>query len=357
MQFEPILINITGVRRIFLPAQIDNFNNISSYNSTLLLRKILYGIFLQFENSKTIREYDRHESCLRKASIQALTTIPSYGTVPFLADIPKMDKEQRKKFFLTVVGVEEEHFQCFPEKWHFLLIVMFYWIKNSSPLISESFLNALLVTIIVYSVVKPSMKSTFVKTSSAVQRQNDLNIKELIGTITKSEADKSWKNVQKFMKKPVHNNAKTIQIDIVHSFSQLQTSCFFISLFCKLFNIYLPYDTFRWLNGTFIYNLTRDLVTRKDKELYIAEILGRNSIFEVLFKKVKDSVMIHISSDNILITDVKSEEKKKKKKKPKKSKVLDCTEVDENKIFDCCDKIELLDNRFKKLLSEVSDQV
>ncbi|XP_067125679.1 single-strand DNA endonuclease ASTE1 [Centruroides vittatus] len=350
-QFESILMNIVGVHRIFLPAQIDDFSCPTSYQCTSLLRKILYGIFLQRDAAKTVREYDRYETCLRKTNIQPIVTIPSYGDVPYLDNIPKMDVNQRKKFFLTVIGVKEKYLECFPEKWHFMFLVVFYWLNNSAPLITENFLNAFIVMLIFYSVLKPTTTTKDYKPKSLDKNQTKLNIQELIETISKEEAEKILLNIKKFTRQPIVNHANPINIGIIHNFSQLQTSCFFISLFCKLFSIYLPNQTFKWLSGTFIYNLTKDLTTRKNKELYIEEILGRSSASSILFNKIKHSIMLHVSSDRLLSDDTKT--KKKSKTKTKKSKLSECIEVNESN----CSEVELLDNRFKNLLNEVTNKI
>lgn len=355
---NPYLINIAAVHQVFHLTQIDCFELESSYACSQPLRKALYGLVLSV-NSKSkdlipVEEFDREGRNITRRFVEPILSASGYGALPRLEEIPTLTDQRRKDLFFCIFGVQSIHDQC-PESVHGLFAVICFWLKNSRLKVNENLFRSLLVSIVLLKLLlrtklssrKASEKLKFLRNGCTVRSREGIDeilpgVEEHLSQEIVHHASQKF---SKFFTGPVHNHAKRFDYELVYLVSQLQTCL----LFARFLNRLLlepckDVEFHKTLNGTFLYNLTKELDSRVNPDLFIAEYMGRGTVleteFSLFYKKIRD-----LLPEDSFCAGAAAGGKKKRKKRSKKAETHGATEQQD-------DSFELLSNRFEELLKE-----
>lgn len=156
--------------------------------------------------------------------------------------------------------------------------------------------------------------------------QRELSINRVCLEADISDLEDIRQNLNKYhTKSPSFNHKTHYDPKISHAFAQLQ-ACMADAinlnklLRCPVQNI-RPADL---INGTFLYNFQVELSTRPQPELFIASMLGRDSVFFFIFEQVLGLVIDYVSTDCFMSPTCLSKKSRKRKSKAKeKNRVLD----------------------------------
>ena len=115
-EVHPMLQNIAVLHRVFLLCQVEILKEISTYRCSEFLRHVTYGIIFQPDLSadtkdnrrNCVQEYDREGKNTKKFYVRPAESIPCYGKLPSLGDVPKMSVEDRQYLLLCSLGVSLE---------------------------------------------------------------------------------------------------------------------------------------------------------------------------------------------------------------------------------------------------------
>ncbi|XP_050050336.1 single-strand DNA endonuclease ASTE1 [Dermacentor andersoni] len=354
---NPYLINIAAVHKVFHLTQIDCFELESSYACSLPLRQVLYGLVLSV-NSKSkdlasVEEFDREGRNITRRFVEPILSAAGYGELPRLKEIPALTDQRRKDLFFRIFGVESIQDQC-PESLHGLFTVICFWLKNSKLKVSENLFRSFLLGIVLLKLL-PRTKLSSRKTSEKLKfLRNGCTVRsrEGIGDILPGVEEQLSqdilccvnKNFSKFFIRPTHNHAKRFDFELVYLVSQLQTCLLFARFLNRLLlepckNV----EFHKTLNGTFLYNFTKELDNRVNPDLFIAEYLGRGTVLETEFSSFYKKIRGLLPEDSFSAGAAAGG--KKKRKKREKAESCDVTEQQD-------DSFGLLSNRFEGLLRE-----
>lgn len=349
---NPYLLNIAAVHKVFHLTQIDCFDLESSYACSLSLRRALYGLVLSV-NAKdgemaSVEEFDREGRNITRRFVEPVSDASGYGKLPRLEEIPTLTPEVRKELFGCIFDTKVPQDEC-PESLHGLFAVICFWLKNSKLKVNENLLRSFLLGIVLLKLLprtklssrKASEKLKFLKHGCTVRSREGIGdilvgVEEQLNQDILSHVNKSF---SKFFIRPTHNHAKLFDSELVYMVSQLQTCLLFGRFLNKLLlepckNI----EFHKVLNGTFLYNFTKELDGRSNPDLFIAEYLGRGTALEVEFslfyKRVRGLLPDDCFRPKLLVG----------KKKKKKEKTAACHEQEGDD-----DSVVVLSNRFEKL--------
>uniref|UniRef100_A0A1E1XRA6 Protein asteroid log 1 n=1 Tax=Amblyomma sculptum TaxID=1581419 RepID=A0A1E1XRA6_AMBSC len=350
---NPYLINIAAVHKVFHLTQIDCFDLESSYSCSLSLRRALYGLVLSVNSASdkmpSVEEFDRDGRNIARCFVEPVLDAPGYGKLPKLEEITTLTLEKRKELFFCLFGVQNMPDQC-PESLHGLIAVICFWLKNSRLKANENLLRSFLLGIVLMKLLprtklssrKASEKLKFLKNGCTVRSREGIG-DILVGVEEQLNQDilcRVNNNFSKFFIRPTHNYAKRFDSELVYLVSQLQTCLLFARFLNRLLlepckNV----EFHKVLNGTFLYNLTKELDGRVNPDLFIAEYLGRGTVLDTGFALLYKKIHSFLPGDSFRPIQSAGGGKKKKKKR---ADALNVTEEQD-------DSLVMLANRFEGL--------
>ena len=115
-EVHPMLQNIAVLHRVFLLCQVEILKEISTYRCSEFLRHVTYGIIFQPDliadtkdnRRNCVQEYDREGKNTKKFYVRPAESIPCYGKLPSLGDVPQMSVEDQQYLLLCSLGVSIE---------------------------------------------------------------------------------------------------------------------------------------------------------------------------------------------------------------------------------------------------------
>ena len=270
---RPALMNIVKCKTHVVFPQIEDFSQNSSYDSTLKLRRVLYGL-LRTERNDTVgvKVYDRtalnrrQELSLKEDFIAPLQYISDTQELPFLANIRLLDISERRKILLSVLETSES----FINRCKVSLVLLDFF-EEMSAIDSTTFL----IVITRYLILQ--------------KRQNDWTpaISALVLSIMffgrkKLRDDLKWNNLRKI---PIEEEfiPKCIQF-----FAQIQ-SCLHITNFINTI-LEIPLEEgkpYFCLNGIFLYNAIRNLSSDEEYESFLKYLFRNWSSMAEVFYDIK----------------------------------------------------------------------
>lgn len=325
---SPYLLNIAAVHKVFHLTQIDCFDLESSYACSLSLRRALYGLVLSVNSGSdkmpSVEEFDRDGRNIARCFVEPVLDAPGYGKLPKLEEISTLTVEKRKELFFCLFGVENTPDQC-PESLHGLFAVICFWLKNSRVKVNENLLRSFLLGIVLMKLLprtklssrKVSEKLKFLKNGCTVRSCEGIG-DILLGVEEQINQDilcRVNSNFSKFFTRPTHNYAKRFDPELVYLVSQLQTCLLFARFLNRLLlepckNV----EFHKVLNGTFLYNFTKELDGRVNPDLFIAEYLGRGMVLDTEFALFYKKIHSLLPGDSFRPIHSAVGAKKKKKK-------------------------------------------
>ncbi|GIY34573.1 protein asteroid 1 [Caerostris extrusa] len=315
-------LNIINLHRTFLPSQVENISVESSYVCSRYIRQVIYGILLQHtavdknvhdeDCLRDIEEYDRRKGFISREKVSPVFSLKNGRPLPSLEELFSMDKSCSQQLLLDILGTDLNFVSTIPGNVRLLCCSIIYWLNNCNPAPKEDFVYALILNILYFQVV---FKKSVQDESGCPEVENfeGLSISSLIDVVSTEDAMFAAQNIKKYLQKPSLNRGNPLILHIIHSFSQLQT--------CILYTLYLnsllgfPFETpklYETFAGFLLYNLTKDLSTRPFPDLFMSELLGRDSSLNALFNVLKNKIFENISEDSIERSDRSHLQKGKK---------------------------------------------
>ena len=336
-EIHSLVQNIAVLHRIILLCQVEMLSEISTFRCSERLRKVTYGMILQSGSStetegshdNCVEEYDRDQKNTKKMYIAPAESIPQFGTLPPLADIPELSVDDRQLLLLSALSLSKEDYATCKESGLqsdliLLIGVLSYWINNANPQVTTAHLDSLIVSLVILHVkvlewieqrkllgleflepnLYPQITETFYKS-------NDKQIQRL------------GKNLEKYFVKPNHSAKNPRDNAVVHGFSQFQ-ACMqdTIHLNQLLLCPFSPPQPSLIINSTFMYNLCREMQVRPSPALFLTVMLDKNSPLCQLFDLLKKQVL-HLCNDSCFLEKLQRKKKKKNQPKQKEESVED----------------------------------
>ena len=323
------MLNILASRRLLLLSQIELSSEVSSYRCSQKLRQIAYGIALSANSSQAdcsssravyVNEYDREFKTLKTCSVEPVAQLNG-KRLPCLSEVDQIDVRQRFLLLMEALDTSVDAvFDLLIPDVQFLVAVLRYFVHHATAKISSLHIQALLLCFLklgaldTYLIVAPQSKSVSeavrhssqlvqMKTSQlsaisdlTVAKGDDSNVfvyilqslsagldviytDEQDDTVAqdndhcKTEVDKVKEKLLQFDSTPCHNRAVAYNAAVVYAFAEFQT-CFMSAVCIASMLGLMVHDPAHVLNGTVLYNLMRELQSRSNPDIYVAELLG-----------------------------------------------------------------------------------
>ena len=336
--FSVFILNAITLRRVILLSQVEIMHEQSSYCCSRLLRRYIYAILLSTDedcrhdrDSLFVEEYDRERKTLKCNVVKPQWELKCGKIIPVLETIPTLDVQLRFEIIQDMLDapiVLASSFQ-FPNEVQFLLSVAHYWIVNADPKIYFFHLQALIVCFFKLGV----LDEWIIKSCS---RQTEAPTETGKGESTDNSIDQQLHNskhvLDKFCERPRRNNAISFDCSLVHAFAQFQT-CLLAGFYANqlLLSPVVHFNPARFFNGTFLYNFTRELKSRKDPNLFIQELLGRSSSVAKCYLEIVDFIVSRLPADSFhsINATSKGTRSKKSRKQTRNTVLLDESQPDD----------------------------
>lgn len=310
-QFPSLFPNIIVAHKCFLMPQIDDFSFCSSYMCARYIRRVIYGILTSHDvdgqpcqNEKCLApvdEYDRHETRIDKELVEPIFIIEGFGMLPKINELNNLRKETAKLIVKKVLGLKLGFVKDLPDEWRLFLGSINYCICNTVPCFTEAFLYAIILNLIYCDIIihKNPYQNVSVYCKKCTNGNGECtSISCTLQKIKELDWKQAAKNLTIYLSEPNMNKMDPLYVKILHSYSQLQSSVLgVVSLNKLLGTCYKNPDIHKYLNGSMIYNLAKDIFTCSDPTLFVAGILGRETtlfkLFALLNLKVHHRVPHH----------------------------------------------------------------
>lgn len=222
-----IFMTIATSQRIFLACQPEDLASPSSYKCSIPIRRVIYSILLKDTGKTTVSEYDRADltpsstqPCANshcKQSLECRKIVIHSDGFPGLAYIPRMAEEDKKSLVMKVLQAENAFTEFEPDT-RFLLAILWHWSKNSSPMINNLHIRALLVCWIFLSVESYSKKADQSRDTHRLNGKD--NFDAMISDLTSKQIKAIFDEFKRIRcaKKP-----QGTRFDILQAFAQFQT--------------------------------------------------------------------------------------------------------------------------------------
>ena len=278
---RPALMNIVKYKTHILYPQIEDFSKPSSYEFTLKLRRFLYGILrTEIDNPSDIRVLDRTKfsdyQCvsMKEVSVSPLLRISDSREVPYLGNVRHLELSERRKLFLSVMGVTEAFInrckvsllllEFFEEIGDidgttFLIIITRYMIRDKPQFNWKPSIGALVLSIMFHS-------------------SQDLR------------SDLKWTNLSKIAFEE-RFKPQFMQFD-----AQIQ-ACLHISNFINTV-LEMPFEEgkpYFCLNGIFLYNAIRNLSDAEEYEAFLRYLFRSQPSLEDIFNDIKQLIELDLN--------------------------------------------------------------
>ncbi|XP_074642921.1 single-strand DNA endonuclease ASTE1-like [Tubulanus polymorphus] len=297
-----LTMNAAVVHRVMLLCQMEDYAQSSSYVCSSAIRRVIYGILLSGRPNQTssrdkrrfgtVEEYDR----VGKQLVKRNCAVGDCKIDLDLTRILELDSNRRSELVLGILGVNAASFDAFPVEMLLYFAIIVYWVKNATPKVTRNHLRAVIVCWMKMSALdtcsrKKKTENIFSDSSacramlSLLLREDDKtgDCKDLVAAVDK---------LKRFELQRKHSSKDPFEVDVVHGFAQLQTVVLAVThlnqLFLQPFDCPNPAVLF---NGTFAYNVCRELMSRKQPDLYVSELLGRQTAITDLYKKMVAAVV------------------------------------------------------------------
>jgi len=306
------LINVVASRRLLLLSQVELTKETSTYYCSRFIRQVAYGIILTLDlpdpatslqcNNIIVSEYDREQKNMQRIAVEPVWLVND-EPVPDLRCVQQLEPNRRFKFMLQVLGAKCDGSERFPSDVQLLVALVRYWILHSHPKVTKLHVVAMLLCFLKLGAldnfvlsdshtsfddcIGPQQLTNIVVSSSCFDRTNDdklLEVKkeecELVQsrTFRSEQLIKAKQSLSKFDATPRHNHAHVFDAAVVHSFCQFQTCLQAAGFLGKLLCLsQLVVEAMNALSGTVLYNIVRDLRSRRNADLYVSDLLGHSS--------------------------------------------------------------------------------
>lgn len=317
-----IFLDIITLHRIFTLPQVEHPKSQSSHQCSVQLRQLIYGILLSEDiaieakkgellaNRKyAVEEYSRQGLYLKKILVCPATTLEGYGPLPRLTEIPGILHTDRKNLLCQALNIPPFTTEEMTGDLELVLGIILYWIKNAQPKVTLNHLRAAVVCLIMLKV-----KWVLIHHGATGCEENMIEATVLDTSIEIVKEVRT--KLHPYNAKPEHNRKHPVDSDLIHGFAQFQ-SCILVVLHLNYLlqrpfpSPYIPHI----FSGTFLYNFCQELEKRRSPDMFICEMLAKDSKLPMVYQSLFDAVMKSLPSD-----DFTDDSKYKKRSKSHKKK-------------------------------------
>lgn len=281
-----IFMTIATSYRIFLACQPEDFASPSSYKCSIPIRRVIYSILLKDTGKTTVSEYDRADPTPSFANhhgnnqrVECREIVIHSDGFPRLADIPHMTDEDKRGLVLKVLQAENAFTEFEPDT-RFLLAILWYWSKNSSPGINILHcIKTLLVCWVFLSIESCIKKEGQILDAHRLDRKD--NFDSMMSDLTSEQIKSMFDEFKRIRhtKKP-----QGIRFDILQGFAQFQTCIMAAYDLNSLLNFPFRNHPIQLL---FCGRFLHDFYGRLERERYDIRVLLRGgSKLEIFYSKV-----------------------------------------------------------------------
>lgn len=289
---------ITLHRQLLIPQIEDPKSLLSSYQCSENIRKHMYGILLSEEFDKVqsnegvvsnrkcvVEEFDRIGHVFGRKSVHPLISLAENGELPKLTEIPDLSATERENLLRMVMNIPSFSIGHMTKDLELVLGIALYWIKESKPQVTIFHLQTVLVCLIM-------LKAKWVLFHNGTSGCE----KNLIESAVLSMGIRNVKMVssrfQSFIAWPRHNKKHPVECDLIHGFAQFQTCIkaamhFNYLLMCPFPSPCIP----QIFSGTFMHSFCIELQRQKSPDIFISELLLKDSSLWHVYKSLYDVVI------------------------------------------------------------------
>lgn len=327
-QYPACFIDIMINNRYFFVPIVEDYYKPQCHNISLTILAAISAI-LQGNRSEKLKYILRNE----RGKLENFY-LPKYTkSLPTLSGLENVSQKQSMHYLLSILVIDQGFFNKlyqFPSSWRLYITSVVYWIRNSNPGPNECHIYTLLLTAIILDSIgiefsRNSLKFLKKYKEHIVQLEcnpiksilnDNSTVKDALTAITEGDKIMIMKELVPYfdMIIKIRRNPKSFDQGIVHIFAQFQSCAYHIQHLNSLLNNPLEdYLISNFYNGTFIYNLANNFLTRSQLDLYL-QMLTRNSpnIYNA-FVAIKNFIMAYVS--DIGLKNIVSRKKRRKKKK------------------------------------------
>ena len=283
------VIDALQLHRVINTCHMEAVQEPSSYEASLALRRVIYGILFNGDKdqqkrfpverprSHCVEEWGRDGTSVGTKQIEPSHIISDDCVLPGLDDVPAIPVERRKQILLAALSLPdvsevEANIWTFDPCFRLPLLAVIFWLKHSQPPVNSMFLISLLTCIVKLASLQLKLQAT---------EETSVEVSDS-GAASKKTKDP----LEKFHNAP-NQDSYVYDSDIVHGFAQFQTS--FQALINLNSLLLFPFENispFFVFNGTFVYNLVGELKSRKCPKDYVLELFGRCSVSATAFENM-----------------------------------------------------------------------
>lgn len=288
---------ITLHRKLLIPQVEDPKSSVSSYQCSESIRKYMYGILLSegvdevqqnegvtSKRKCVVEEFDRNAHVIMVKRVDSLVTLAEYGKLPKLSEIPDLSTCEKENILRLVINMPSFSIDDMTKDLELVLGIVVFWIKKAKPQITVFHLQSVLVCLIMLN-VKWVLSKHY-----ATGCEKNLIETAVLGMDTKCREEVSAK-LDLFNIGPKHNKKNPVECDLIHGFAQLQTCImatmhFNYLLMCPFPSPFIPHV----FSGTFLYSFCIALQNQRYPDVFIHELLSKDSRLSCVYRSLYDAV-------------------------------------------------------------------
>lgn len=153
---NPIVMTIYTLKSIHFRVQIEDYNQQPYYEVSFKILKRIFGLLSKTNSITGIGRHAKHKLPInnRSDTIQlGMYNIEPYLNEPYvpLDTLNKTTLKYRKNIILNLVGIE--NIDGVPKEWELFILILIYWVKNTSNY-RTSHMYALILNAITFKIIK-----------------------------------------------------------------------------------------------------------------------------------------------------------------------------------------------------------
>ncbi|OWF34778.1 protein asteroid homolog 1-like [Mizuhopecten yessoensis] len=330
--------NVVMLHSVILGCQVEDMKALSSTNCCLGIRKVIYGILtsrndrgqgITFDASVKdsaipgcVTEYARKIKQIQRLKVQPTFQLPAFDVIPGLADIPGMERSERRSLLFAALEVSGSKHLEFPEEMQLTVALLIYWIRESDPGVTVNQVRAMITCIIAMETCRIQEQTTLSQPGSETSE-----LERIINRSSSGQVEKFLQNLRKYFNKLEHSRKHPVDVKVIHGFSQFQ-ACF---LYTMILNQVLqqPFQSpnpASMFNGSFLYSFTKSLDSRPNIDLYIPELFVKHSPMLDYYSRLYQAITDEVGESHLYCSSVKAEKKQRRDRKKTAHKADESTD-------------------------------
>jgi len=271
-------------------------------------------------------EFVRYHTNIRKNFVDPVKSVNGL-VLPCMEDLSLMSKGDCQYVLWSILKVEKTWMNTFSEDDQLFVACICVWCLNCNSKLSKLHLYSIFVCVFVIQAhLELAMRKKLDEKYENIQQNVShpgvllVDLKSSVRSCSTSDLEQVVQKTKKYHFSPPAFNHKTLyEPEITHAFAELQ-SCIMDGLnLNKLLRTPVPNSRPACLiNGTLLYNMYVELTSRPKPELFIRELLGRDSCLIHTFNAINDHLITFIGQEAFVVAPNANIKFKKPRKKNSK---------------------------------------